>query len=157
VSGRAEQGAGITTSSNGHYEEQTLFDKIKIYLPPLGLIKIFVKAINKEGEGFMYLRQKFPLISEAKIKEGIFIGYQVKQLFQDPNFRNRLNSAEQRAWEVFENVCSNFSENKISENYVEIVEELLSSYCALGCNMSLKLHFLQSHLDFFTGRYGNCL
>ena len=28
------------------------------------------------------------------------------------------------------------------------MEKLLSSYCALGCNMSLKLHFLQSHLGF---------
>jgi hypothetical protein len=40
---------------------------------------------------------------------------------------------------------------KKSGNYVEIVEELLSSFCALGCNMSLKLHFLQSHVDFFPG------
>jgi hypothetical protein len=41
--------------------------------------------------------------------------------------------------------------NKKSENYVEIVAELLFPYCALGCNMSLKLHFLQSRLDFFPG------
>jgi len=45
-------------------------------------------------------------------------------------------------------------EIKKSENYAEIVEELLSSNCVLGCNMSLKLHILQSHLDFFPGNMG---
>jgi hypothetical protein len=62
-----------------------------------------------------------------------------------------LSSAERRAWEAFENVCSNFVGNRKSENYIEIVEELLSSYCVLGCNMQVKLHFLQSHLDFSPG------
>jgi len=35
---------------------RALVDKMKIFLPPLhlklGLIKIFVKVMNKEGEGF---------------------------------------------------------------------------------------------------------
>jgi hypothetical protein len=42
---------------------RTLVDETKLYLPPLniklGLIKIFVKTINKEGEGFINLGQKF--------------------------------------------------------------------------------------------------
>jgi hypothetical protein len=29
------------------------------------------------------------------------------------------------------------------------VQVLLTSYKAVGCNMSLKIHFLESHLDFF--------
>jgi len=43
-----------------------------MYLPPLhikvGLIKIFMKAVTKEDEGFKYLRQKFPRKIESKIK-----------------------------------------------------------------------------------------
>jgi hypothetical protein len=35
------------------------------------------------------------------------------------------------------------------ENYSEILQELFSSYIALGCHMPLKLHFLHWHLDFF--------
>ena len=27
--------------------------------------------------------------------------------------------------------------------------DLLTSYTDMGCNMSLKIHFLESHLDFF--------
>jgi hypothetical protein len=44
---------------------------------------------------------------------------------------------------------STFLGNKKSENYVEIVEKLHRSYCVLGCNMPLKLFYLQPHLDFF--------
>ena len=29
------------------------------------------------------------------------------------------------------------------------MEELISSYCAVGHNMSLKVNFLHAHLDFF--------
>ena len=62
-----------------------LGDKSKYYMPPLrikhGLIEIFVKAMNKEREEFAYLRQKFPRISEAEMKEGIFFGPQTKHLF----------------------------------------------------------------------------
>ena len=32
----------------------------------LPVIKMFVKAMDKEGEGFDYLRQKFPKISEEE-------------------------------------------------------------------------------------------
>jgi len=46
----------------------------KIYLPPLniklGLMKNFVKVMGKTGGGFEYLRNKFPNVSDAKIKEG---------------------------------------------------------------------------------------
>ena len=35
------------------------------------------------------------------------------------------------------------------KNYSEIVQQLISSQSAIGCNMSLQLHFLHSHLDFF--------
>jgi hypothetical protein len=71
-------------------------DKSNIHLPPLhiklALIKIFVKAIDKESEGFTYLREKLPKISEAKIKEGIFVGPEIKQLFEDHDFNTKLNS-----------------------------------------------------------------
>jgi hypothetical protein len=67
-----------------------LVGKSKIYLPPLhtklGLIKVFVKAVNKESERFGYLRREFPTISEAKKKERIFVGPQIKQLFEDQDF-----------------------------------------------------------------------
>ena len=36
----------------------------------------------------------------------------------------------------------------------ELVNNLLQSYQKLGCNMSLKIHFLHSHLGFFPENCG---
>jgi hypothetical protein len=44
----------------------------------LHLIKMFVKAMGKQRGGFDYLRQKFPKISEAKMREGTFVGPQIQ-------------------------------------------------------------------------------
>ena len=70
-----------------------------------------MKPVDKESEGFAYLRQKFPKISEAKMKKGIFIGPQIKQLFEDHDFSTKLNATERRACEAFENVCRNYLRN----------------------------------------------
>jgi hypothetical protein len=49
----------------------------KILLPPLhiklGLMKNFVKAMDRTGPAFKNLAEKFPRLSEAKIKEGFFL------------------------------------------------------------------------------------
>jgi len=50
----------------------------KIYLPPLHIkldrMKNFVKGMDKTGRGFEYVRNKPPNVSDAQIKECIFIG-----------------------------------------------------------------------------------
>jgi hypothetical protein len=49
------------------------------------------------------------------------------------------------------NVTSSFfwGGNHKAENYRDMVADLVQSYKAVECNMSLKVHFLGSHLDFF--------
>jgi hypothetical protein len=47
-----------------------------------------------------------------------------------------------------------FLGNHKAENYHEIVSDLLTACKAMGCNMSLKVHFLGSHLDFFPENLG---
>ena len=133
-----------------------LVDPKKVLLPPLhiklGLIKNFVKAMvkyNKNGEGFQYIKSKFPKISDAKIKEGVFIGPQIRELIKDPFFEETLNTLEKAAWNVFKSVTQNFMGNHRSPDYEQTIETLLHTYNAMGCNMSLKLHFLHSHLYFF--------
>jgi hypothetical protein len=49
-------------------------------------MKNFVKAVNKHGKGFEYLRDKFPKLSDAKLKEGIFIGPQIRGIIKDDLF-----------------------------------------------------------------------
>ena len=59
-------------------ENQPLAELSKMLLPSihlkLALMKNFVKAMNQEEVAFTYLWEKFPRLSEAKLKEGIFIG-----------------------------------------------------------------------------------
>jgi hypothetical protein len=73
-------------------------------LPPLhiklGLVKCFVKAMNKNGAGFKYVQTKFSrIISEAKIKEGVFDGPQIRELLKDRKFEETLTPAERNAWQ----------------------------------------------------------
>jgi len=46
-----------------------LINPEKVYLPPLhnqlGLIKTVVKAMDQNSAGFMYLKHRFPWISDA--------------------------------------------------------------------------------------------
>jgi hypothetical protein len=51
-------------------------------------------------------------------------------------------------------LMTSFLGNHKAENYHEIVCDLLRAHKAIGCNMSLKVHFLDSHLDFFPENLG---
>ena len=117
-------------------------------------MKNFVKAIDRNSPAFRYLHEKFPRLSEAKIKEGVFVGPQIRELFKDDRFNNLLQGDAKQAWDAFRLVSTNFLGNVKAENYKELVEDMLRKYQKLGCNMSLKIHFLHSHLDFFSDNCG---
>jgi len=65
-----------------------------------------------------------------------------------------LNNQEKLAWKSVVNIVENFLGNYKAENYVELINDLIMSYKALGCDMSLKIHMLDSHLDFFPANLG---
>jgi len=67
------------------------------------------------SEGFAYLRQKYPKRSEAKRKEGIFVGPKIKQLFKDHDFSTKFNATERRHWKAFETVCGKSLGNEKGE------------------------------------------
>jgi len=133
-------------------ENQPLVEPSQILLPSmhlkLRLLKNFVNVMNQEA-AFNYLWEKFPRLSEAKFKEGIFVGPQIRDIIKDEYFDRLLQGDEQTAWDSFKFVVKVFLENRMAQNHDEIVNNLLQSYQKLGCNMSLKIYFLQSHLDFF--------
>ena len=56
---------------------QPLVKKGTILLPPLhiklGLMKNFIKAMNKHGKGFQYLIEKFKKLSDGRLKQRTFI------------------------------------------------------------------------------------
>ena len=53
-------------------------------------------------------------------------------------------------------ILKNFLRNKKVENFADLVVRMLKAFCDLGCEMSIKLHFISSYLDQETGQ-DNCL
>jgi len=104
--------------------------------------------MNQEEVSFTYLWEKFPRLNEAKLKEDIFIGPQIWDLIKDEYFDRLLQGDEKAVWDSFKFVVKGFLGNRRAQNYGDLVNNLLQSYQKLGCNMSLKIHFLHSHLDF---------
>jgi len=108
-----------------------------------------VKGMDKTGRRFEYVRNNFPNVSDAKIKEGIFIDPHIRELMQDKQFDEDLNETERNAWLSFKKICKDFLGNHKAANYQNVVQDLLTSLKTMGCNMSQQIHSLKSHLDFF--------
>ena len=64
-------------------------------------MKNFVKGMDKTGRGYEYVRNEFSNASDAKIKEGISLGPQIRELIQDKQFDEDLNETERNAWLSF--------------------------------------------------------
>jgi len=79
---------------------------------------------------------------------------QIRKLFRDEMFNNILQGDEKKTWDTFRLVSTNFVGNMRAENYKELIEDTLSLYHKLRCNMSLKIYMLHSHLDFFPDNCG---
>lgn len=57
--------------------------------------------------------------------------------------------------EIFFLVVQNILGNHKAENYAHLVSDMLNSFRDLGCNMSVKVHYLHSHLDSFPENLGD--
>ena len=114
-------------------------------------MKQFVKALNKDGDCFKYICRQFPGLSIEKTKGGIFDGPQIRTLMRDSDFTNHMNTVELNAWVSFTDVVTNLLGNHKADNYKQLVRNMLTAYEKLGANMSIKVHFLFSHLDRFPG------
>ena len=130
----------------------------RIVLPPLhiklGLIKQFVKALDKESPCFKFIVKKLSKLSAAKLEAGVLDGPQIRRLIQDPNFILSMNKTEANAWQGFVNVVHNFLGNKRAENYAAMVRHILDAFKKLGCRMSIKMHSLHDHLEKFPENLG---
>ena len=87
-------------------------------------MKNFVKALHKNAAAFQHLSTVFPGLSAAKLKEGIFVGPQIREVLKDTDFEELLNLKELRAWEAFKSVCSGFLGNTCVPDYEACIEKL---------------------------------
>ena len=130
--------------------QDPIVNRDKIIFPPihikLGLMKQFLKAQETEGERFQHIITVLPGLS-FEIRVGVFDGPQIRTLIRDDQFVAKMVASERAAWLSFVAVVQNFLGNNKAENYSELVNRMLLAFRDLGCNMSFKLHFLNSHLD----------
>ena len=70
-------------------------------------------------------------------------------------FDDALNAAELSAWRSLKSVITNFLGNNWNAEYEKEVEKLLKNFQKLGARMSVKMHFLRSHLDYFPQNCGD--
>jgi hypothetical protein len=126
---------------------EPLVARDKIILPPLhiklGMIKQFVKTLNKDGSCIEYIAHKLPALTMEKLKAGMLDGPQIRQLINDPYLIASMNEIESCAWSSFVLAVKNVLGNK-ADNYTQLVKDMLFHFNRLGCNISVKLHYLQS-------------
>lgn len=73
----------------------------------------------------------------------------------DDNFETTMTSNEKEAWVSFKQVVVKFLGNDEDTEYESIVANMLKKFEQLGCLMSLKVHFLNSHLNYFPDKLGD--
>jgi len=75
-------------------------------------------------------------------------------MFQDENFLGTMTDVEKRACKVFEMCLKTFYRNNKVPDFEEIVSDMIENYERLECLMNVKLHFLDSHLNYFPENLG---
>ena len=100
--------------------------------------------MDQNSAGFMYLKNKFPRISDAKIKEGIFVWPQIRALIQDIKLEDQLHEVEK---------APRKSLKKSLQIFWEIIQQTTIMIWQLVLYNPTKLrgvmHFLDSQLEFF--------
>ena len=121
-------------------------------------MKKFVKAIEDNHEACQHLKEKFPRMTDAKLKEGIFVGLRIRHIMKDNVFETKLiYRFAADSLEFIESWCWWVSGKPEVRKLWRTCEELIhvSDYEAIGANLSLKMHFLHLHIDFFPDNLGD--
>ena len=84
----------------------------------------------------------------------MFDGPKIRQLLKDKEFIKTMNPEEKNGWVAFNQVVNYFLGNTKSPKYKKILKTLLDNFHKFGCTMSVKVHFLHSHLEYFPENLG---
>lgn len=85
-------------------------------------MKQFVKALDKVRDCCKYLANKFPTLSDAKIKEWIFVDPQIRAVVKDRQFENNMTPKEKKC---IKEVIAHFLGINKHPDYVKIVNNML--------------------------------
>ena len=73
----------------------------------------------------------------------------------DQTFTARITVAERAAWFSYFSVIREFLGNTKTSNYLDLVDVILQNFQALGARISIKLHYLFNHQDYFPENLGD--
>ena len=118
-------------------------------------MKQFVKALDRDGDCFNFIAKTFLGLSIEKFKAGIFDGHQIRILMQDQTFTARMTVTERAGWCLYVSVLREFLGNTKASSCRNLVDVMLQNFQAPGARMSIKLHYLFSHLDYFPENLGD--
>lgn len=79
----------------------------------------------------------------------MLVGPDIRRLMACKEFDAILSEVELKTWKALKNVAANFLGKNRRDDYHAMVQEMLDGFRALNVNMSLKVHFMNSHLDAF--------
>ena len=101
---------------------EPLVDRDRIVFPPLhiklGVMKQFVKSLDRSGKCFSYITRTFPPLSTEKNQSRYLRRPQIRRLIKDPNFTGSVTRLEAAAWKGFVNIVKGFlSGSRASSNY----------------------------------------
>lgn len=63
------------------------------------------------------------------------------------SLKNPMNEVKLEAWKAFVLVVKDFVGNNKARNYAEFVNNMMTAFRNLSCNMSVKMHNLFSHMN----------
>ena len=63
-------------------------------------MKNFEKAMDRNDAAFLHLSTVLPGIRATKLKEGMMVEPQIREVLEDTDFEELLNLKELRAWEA---------------------------------------------------------
>ena len=66
-----------------------------------------------------------------------------------------MTAVESAAWCSYVSVAREFLGNTKASNYQHLVDLMLRNFQGLGARMSIKLHYLFSHLNYFSENLGD--
>ena len=119
------------------------------------MMKQFVKALDKDGDCFNYIAKAFPGLSIEKFESGIIDGPQIRKLMQDQIFIACMTVVERTAWCSYVSMIRELLGNAKASNHRTFVDVILQNFQALGARISIKLHYLFGHLDYFPKNRGD--
>jgi hypothetical protein len=116
-------------------------------------LKIRKLKVCQKLEFFQALLQNGLSFIVGQTKRMRFRWFWYKKVMFEEDSHLTMTEVEREAWMAFKGVVIKFLGNNKDPDYVTIVANTLETFKVLGRLISLKIHFLNSHLDFIPRKY----